>query len=46
MKKVLSLLVLTVISAADDDVKNPARPASALGLQVLSTLGVGLAAKW
>ena len=30
----------------DDDVKNPARPANALGLQVLSTLGVGFAAKW
>lgn len=30
----------------DDDVKNPAKPASALGLQVLSTLGLGLAAKW
>ncbi|MEP7142771.1 MAG: DUF3078 domain-containing protein [Ferruginibacter sp.] len=30
----------------DDDVKNPERPTNALGLQVLSTLGVGFAAKW
>jgi hypothetical protein len=29
----------------DDDVKNPERPASALGLQVLSTFGVGFAYK-
>lgn len=29
----------------DDDVKNPARPSSALGLQVLSTFGVGFAYK-
>jgi len=29
----------------DDDVKNPQRPASALGLQVLSTFGVGFAYK-
>lgn len=30
----------------DDDVKNPEKPANALGLQLLSTLGVGFAAKW
>ena len=30
----------------DDDVKNPSRPANALGLQMLSTLGVGFAARW
>lgn len=30
----------------DDDVKNPARPTSALGLQALSTFGVGFAAKF
>jgi len=30
----------------DDDVKNPSSPARPLGLQVLSTLGVGFAAKW
>ncbi len=30
----------------DDDVKNPAMPANAIGLQVLSTLGVGFAANW
>lgn len=30
----------------DDDVKNPKTPANALGLQVLSTLGVGFAAKF
>ncbi len=30
----------------DDDVKNPEKPANTLGLQVLSTLGVGFAAKW
>ncbi|MEP7110413.1 MAG: DUF3078 domain-containing protein [Ferruginibacter sp.] len=30
----------------DDDVKNPVRPDRALGLQILSTLGVGFAAKW
>ncbi len=29
----------------DDDVKNPANPSSALGLQVLSTFGVGVAFK-
>lgn len=29
----------------DDDVKNPERPSSALGLQVLSTFGVGFAYK-
>lgn len=29
----------------DDDVKNPVEPAHALGLQVLSTLGVGFAVK-
>lgn len=30
----------------DDNVKNPVRPASALGLQVLSTFGVGFAYKF
>jgi hypothetical protein len=30
----------------DDDVRNPASPASALGLQVLSTFGIGFAAKF
>ena len=30
----------------DDDVKNPRKPSSALGLQVLSTFGVGFATKF
>lgn len=30
----------------DDDVRNPKRPISALGLQVLSTFGIGFAAKF
>ena len=30
----------------DDDVRNPEKPSSALGLQVLSTFGIGFAAKF
>jgi Protein of unknown function (DUF3078) len=40
------LVSYTLDMLYDDDVKNPVRPANALGLQVLSTLGVGFAAKW
>ena len=29
----------------DDDVKNPARPTSAIGLQMLSTFGLGVSVK-